>query len=147
MSMKILGHPIHLMLIHFPTALFPMDLVCSIINYYTGNTSFIDASFYAICGGVIFGWFAVAFGLFDLTGVISKSPNAIKSALIHGGLNIIVVIAYTVLAWLQYKRYPLLEADSLMTLSVKVLVNIFMLAGNYFGGRLILKYKVAVQDG
>lgn len=144
--MKLFGHPIHLMLIHFPSALFPMDFVCSVMGRYTQNESFIDASFYAICGGVILGWLAIVFGTFDLINVFEKHPEAMKKALVHGCLNSTVIIVYTVIAYVQFRHYPLLPANSNSLLLLKAGTIVLMIAGNYLGGSLILRYGVAVEN-
>ena len=143
--MKILGHPIHIMLIHFPSALFPMDLACSIINNYTGRSGFLEASFYAMCGGTVLGWLAMVFGLFDLLKLYQNKPAVMKYALIHGGINGTVVLIYTMLTFIQFKRYPALDADTLALLIIKGLTISFMIIGNFIGGSLILKHKVSVE--
>lgn len=84
--MKLFGHPVHLMLIHFPAALFPMELVCYFIFYKTGNSSFGNASFYATFGGVLLGWVAIVTGTIDL--IIIKDDGAVQAkALIHGTIK------------------------------------------------------------
>jgi len=143
--MKILGHPVHIMLIHFPSALFPMDLACSIINQYTGRAGFLEASYYAMCGGTLLGWLAIGFGLFDLIKVYQNKPAAMKYALIHGGINGTVILIYTILTFIQYKRYPVLEADTVSLLLIKGLTISFMIIGNFIGGSLILKHKVSIE--
>jgi len=143
--MKIAGHPVHIMLVHFPSAFFPMDLICSIIGHYTGIVSFTEASFYAMSGGVVLGWLAVFAGAADIAGLADDKRAIVKAALIHGGINLTVVIVYTFLAYVQYKRYPALSADSMGLLLVKAAVISCMIVGNFLGGRLILKYKVAVE--
>lgn len=144
--MKIFGHPLHVMLIHFPSALFPMDFACAAIYYYTHTTSFSAASFYAMIGGVLLGWLAVIFGAFDLIRVFEKKPAVIKKALLHGGINITVVIVYTVLAYIQYKRYPSILPDGITILFIKAVTISCMIVGNFIGGSLILKDKVAVEN-
>jgi len=144
--MKVLGHPVHVMLIHFPSALFPMDLVCYFLYYYYGNASFAEASFYAMSGGVILGWTAAMFGALDLTGISAKNEVVMKKALIHGGINATVVIVYTVLAYTAYKKYPEMAQASLPMLFIKLFLVSFMIVGNYLGGSLILKHKVAVEE-
>lgn len=143
--MKILGHPIHIMLIHFPSALLPMDFICSALGYYTGNHSFTDASFFALAGAVILGCAAIITGAFDLIGLIEK-PLAMKKALVHGGINATVIIAYTVLAFRAWKQYPELEQDGVGLLAIKAALITFMIAGNYLGGSLILKHKVGIEN-
>lgn len=142
--MKIFGHPLHMMLIHFPSALLPMDLLCSFLGYHTGNSSFTDAAFFALAGGVGFGTLAIITGVFDLAVIAERQPLSLKKALIHGGINSIVVIAYSILAFRGYNQFPDLVQDTLTILIVKGGLLAFMIVGNYLGGSLILKDKVGL---
>ncbi len=90
------------------------------------------------------GWLAIVFGTFDLMSVFEKKPAAMKKALLHGCINTTVVSVYTVLAYLQYRHYPLLRPDSILI--VKAATIGCMIAGNFIGGSLILKHKVAVEN-
>lgn len=133
------------MLVHFPSALFPFELACSILAYYTSGNTFVFASFYAMSGGVLLGWVAVMCGTLDLLGVLKEKSSAIKSGFIHGSINTCVIIFYTVLAYSQYKMYPSLEADKESLLIIKASIIFIMFLGNYFGGSLILEHGVAVK--
>jgi uncharacterized membrane protein len=144
--MKMFGHPIHMMLIHFPSALFPMDLVCSFLGYYTGNPSFADTAYFALAGGVGFGMLAIVAGVFDLAPVAENKPLSIKKALIHGAINSTVVIAYSILAFRGYQHFPTPVQDGLAILILKGGLLTFMIVGNYLGGSLILKDRVGVQQ-
>lgn len=144
--MKVLGHPIHVMLIHFPSALFPMELVCYFLFYYTGQASFATAAFYAMAGGVALGWIAALFGALDLTKIPSHKPAVLKKALIHGSINCTVVIVYTVFFYSLYKKYPELPAASLPLVITKACIVGFMIAGNYIGGSLILEDKLGIKE-
>jgi uncharacterized membrane protein len=140
--MKIFGHPMHMMLIHFPSALLPMDLACSVIYLFTKDVTFTNASYYSMCGGVALGWMAIIFGLFDLLNIFKSKPEAMRKALLHGGINSAVIIAYSVLAFLQYRNYPKLEPDGSSMVAIKFIIITFMIVGNYLGGSLILKDRV-----
>lgn len=141
--MKLFGHPIHLMLIHFPAALLPMELVCYFIFYRTGNELFGHASLYAMFGGVVLGWLSVITGAIDLIRI--KDNGALQAkALIHGTINTIVVLSYTIIAFMFYKDYPNLPSATITLLAVKVSLNVLMIAGNYLGGNLVLRDKIGV---
>ena len=45
--MKIDFHPPHLILVHFPAALFPMEFVCAALGFYLKDATFNYAAFYA----------------------------------------------------------------------------------------------------
>jgi uncharacterized membrane protein len=143
--MKILGHPVHIMLIHFPSALLPMDLICSLFAYYTGNLFFTHAAYLAMAGGVGLGALAIITGTFDLISVAENKPLALKKALIHGGINSTVIIAYSLFLFQAYKRYPELVHDTVAVLIVKGSLVTFMLLGNYIGGSLVLKDGVGLE--
>jgi uncharacterized membrane protein len=144
--MKLLGHPLHIMLIHFPSALLPMDFVCSLIAFQSGNASFAHAAFFALAGGVVLGILALITGGYDLIHVAENKPLALKTALIHGGINGTVIMVYCVLAFRAYKAFPNLTVDSIGILILKGSMVTLMIAGNYFGGSLILKHRVGISD-
>lgn len=132
------------MLIHFPAALFPMELVCYFILFKTGDASFGNASFYAMWGGSLLGWFAIITGAIDL--ITIKNDGALQAkALVHGTINTIVVLAYSIVAYILYKNYPNLPLATVAMLAIRVTLNIIMIAGNYLGGNLVLKHKMGVM--
>jgi uncharacterized membrane protein len=144
--MKIFGHPVHIILIHFPSALLPMDFACSLIAYFGGPASLTDAAFYAAAGGVILGWLAVITGSIDLLPLVKKKPGSLNKALIHGTVNTTVLLAFTVMAIISYKNFPALVPDGAVKLWVKGILVLVLGVGNFLGGSLILKDKIAVEN-
>jgi uncharacterized membrane protein len=143
--MKIFGHPWHVMLIHFPTALFPMDVVCSIVAYNSNDPSFVAASFYAMVGGVLLGVLAIVTGAIDLLAAFRQRPETVNRVLIHGSINGVVVASYFILAVIAWQQYPVLVQDGPGKLILKGCLVSFMFVGNFLGGRLILKDRLAVE--
>jgi uncharacterized membrane protein len=139
--MKLFGHPLHLMLIHFPSALFPLDLVCSAAARFYSPEPLLQASKIALIGGTVMGWLAVIAGTFDLLGVMKNKPGSLKKALLHGGLNGSILAGYTVLSFLALKE-PETMVSSLWILIFKSLFVAILLIGNFIGGNLVLKDKV-----
>jgi uncharacterized membrane protein len=142
--MKILRHPLHVMLIHFPTALLPMDLVLSYLFYSTGNESYGTAAFYCLIGGVGVGLLAGITGLIDL--VMIKDRTAMAAALIHGGINLTAILVFSVFAYKSWNLYPQVQVPTLTVLIVKLLTVVFIFVGNYLGGRLIFKHHIAIES-
>jgi uncharacterized membrane protein len=144
--MKILGHPIHILLIHFPAALIPMDFACSCLQYYMHNDSFGLAAFYATAGVVVLGWLAIVFGFIDLIKIPAQEPQAQKIALIHGSINSIIIIVYTILGLKAYKVYPGTMPVLTELLIVKAVLLLSLVVGNYLGGNLVLKYGIGTEN-
>lgn len=143
--MKIFGHPLHIILIHLPSGLLPMDFVCSFLQYYTGNASFGQAAFYALCGAVAGGWLAACFGLLDLGKISPGERKTQNVALIHGGINAVMLIVYTILAYKGWKYYPDAVTAGIGTVVLKAILLVLLICGNHFGGNLILKHGVGVE--
>lgn len=144
--MKIFGHPVHMMLIHFPAALFPAECVCYGLFYFTGKPSFADASYYSMLGGVSMGWLAVIFGAMDLLKIPRDKRKVITKALIHGSINTTVLIVYTVVAYSLYKKYPVLPRADVLILTMKIILVSLLITGNYIGANLVLRYRVGVEN-
>jgi uncharacterized membrane protein len=144
--MKVFGHPIHLMLVHFPAALLPMDFICSCIAYLTGNEIFAHSAFFAAVGGVTLGILAILSGALDTLGIIKNHKNAVVPALIHGSINLFVVLIYGVLAYKVWLTYPEIKFDTQGILIFKGIIILLLLVGNYFGGNLIVKNKVLIEE-
>ncbi len=66
---KILGHPIHPMLVVFPLGLLATSLIFDIIAAAGGGPSFSRAAFYMIAAGIIGGLAAAVFGAVDWLGI------------------------------------------------------------------------------
>jgi uncharacterized membrane protein len=139
--MKLDYHPPHLILIHFPSALFPMDLLYAGLGFYLQEPAFNFAAFYALAGGVAIGWLAVVFGLIDLVRIPKEKPVAQRTGLIHGSVNTLVLSGYTVLFFMQWQA-PEITYATVPLLLVKALLVVLLIGGNYLGAQMVLKYKI-----
>src|SRR5687768_6544693 len=97
--MKIFGHPLHMMLIHFPTALLPMDILLSFFAYYNKDSSFLPAAFYCLAAGVIAGGLALLTGIIDLLLIPKDKKTAIGTAVMHGFINAMVLCFFGIFAY------------------------------------------------
>lgn len=140
--MKIFGHPIHIILVHFPSALLPLDLICSFLSRYYLTSILVNTSAIIMIAGTLFGWLALITGLFDLLSVLKNKPAAMKKALYHGGLNALAVICYSILSAKAIQHLPEFEQDSNAVLLFKLLLVVFLIVANFLGGSLIIKDKV-----
>ncbi|ALW86365.1 hypothetical protein AUC43_15485 [Hymenobacter sedentarius] len=143
--MKLNYHPPHLMLVHFPAALLPMDLVCAALGWYTHHTAFTAAAYYALAGGVGAGWLALVFGFVDLTRIPAERTAAHRTALWHAGLNTLVLMGYSVLFFLQWRQSALALATGLLLFG-KAALLLALVVGNYLGAQLVLKYRLGTID-
>ncbi|RYY66900.1 MAG: DUF2231 domain-containing protein [Chitinophagaceae bacterium] len=144
--MRIFGHPIHPLLVHFPTALFPVDFVLLLFYRHSGTASYYTASWYCLCAGVAGGAAALLTGLIDGVGVFRRQKEALPALLYHASLNAFVLLSYGVLAAKAAPHFPEpFRADNTGIL-IRVILLAALIFGNYFGGRLVYTYRVGIQN-
>jgi uncharacterized membrane protein len=95
---KLLGHPIHPMLIVVPLGLFIGAVVFDAIYLWRGNPTFAAIGYWNIAAGIIGGLLAAVFGLVDWL-AIPAGTRAKRIGLLHGGSNIIVVGLFAFVWW------------------------------------------------
>jgi uncharacterized membrane protein len=140
---KLLGHPIHPMLIVFPLGLLATAVVFDILYVLTRNADLATFSFFALIAGVIGGLLAAVFGLLDWL-KIPKETRARRIGAIHGVGNVVVVglFALSLLArWSNHAYLP----DTL-PLVFGVLGAVLALFTAWLGGELVYRLRVAVDD-
>lgn len=138
---RFLGHPIHLMLIHFPIAFLLLSAVLDLISLIQRSNYFSELGFYSSVIGIAAGLFAAIFGIIDLL-KIKNDPALLGKALTHGGLNVLWIMIFAVIAGIQFKDFPNFEISSFTVVLIKLFCVIGILFSNYLGGQLIFKYDI-----
>lgn len=92
---KILGHPIHQMLIVFPLGLLATAVIFDLIYLFGGAATWETASWYMIAAGIIGGLVAAVFGFVDWLGIPSNT-RAKSVGAVHGLGNVGVVVLFAI---------------------------------------------------
>jgi uncharacterized membrane protein len=91
---KILGHPIHQMLIPLPLGLLAMGLVFDVIHLISDQEQLARAAYYMIAAGILTGLLAAVFGLIDWL-AIPRDTRAWQIGLYHMIANVTVLALFT----------------------------------------------------
>lgn len=142
---RLFGHPVHMMLVHFPSALFPFSAVLALLAYIQTDNELALFNFYVICAAVVTGWTAMIFGIIDLMKLQENKP-AFTTGLIHGSLNTLWLSVFTVIGGVQVKYYPDMPVPSLTVVIIELIVFLSMLYSNHLGGRLVLKFGSGTRE-
>lgn len=140
---KVMGHPIHPILIPFPLGLLTTSVVFDFVHLLTGEEKWSGISFWMIAAGVIGGLAAAAFGLIDWL-AIPSGTRAKAVGLWHGITNVIVVTLFIV-SWLLRADAPGAPGTVAIVLSF-VAVGLASLGG-FLGGELVVRLGVGVTEG
>lgn len=140
---KVLGHPIHQMLIVLPLGVLAMSLVFDLIAWFAGMPKLYEAAFYMIAAGVISGLLAAIFGLIDFL-AIPRGTRARRVGTMHGVGNVVVVALFAA-SWFLRLDNPAQPEILAIVLSAAAAA----LAGvtGWLGGELVDRLGVGVDDG
>jgi len=141
---KLLGHPIHPMLIALPLGLFITAVIFDALYLWRGNTTFAVAAYWNIVVGIIGGLLAAIFGLIDWL-AIPQGTRAKRVGLVHGGLNVVVVLLFALALWGRSDAVDPLLTPGLF--AVEVIALAIGAVSGWLGGELVDRLGVGVDDG
>lgn len=140
---KLLGHPIHQMLIPFPLGLLTTAIIFDVVRMITGNPLWSTIAFWLIAAGIIGGLAAAIFGLIDWTG-IPRGTRAKRIGTVHGIGNVLLVVLFAA-SWLLRRDDPAQPETVAIVLSLAG--GALSLVTGWLGGELVDRLGVGVDDG
>jgi uncharacterized membrane protein len=140
---KLLGHPIHQMLIVFPLGLLAMAVVFDLIAIASGNGYWSEIGYWMIAAGVVTGLLAAPFGLIDWF-AIPSGTRAKRIGAVHGLGNVLVLLMFGV-SWLMRGDAPRFPEPIALALSFAA-GGIALFTG-WLGGELVNRLSVGVDEG
>jgi uncharacterized membrane protein len=138
---RLLGHPVHQMLIVFPLGLLGTSVVFDLIDLATGTGAFNVAAYWMMAAGVVGGAVAAPFGFIDWMH-IPKGTRARRVGAVHGGGNV-VVLALFAASWLL--RSPEAQVP-VVALALSLAGAALALVTAWLGGELVCRLGVGVDD-
>ncbi|KOX05491.1 DUF2231 domain-containing protein [Micromonospora profundi] len=140
--LKVLGHPVHPMLVMFPVALLVTAVLFDIVDTVGGPDLLGEVAYWNITVGLIGGLLAAAAGTFDLL-AIPTGTRAKRVALLHAGANVAVILLFAAI-WVVR-----LNADSRAAGGALLVVEVVAVAilgiSAWLGGELVDRLGVGVD--
>lgn len=140
---KILGHPIHQMLIVFPLGLLAMGAIFDVIQLVTGDGDWSTHAFMMIGAGIVTGLIAAVFGLIDWLAI--PGGTRAKSIGAYHGIGNVVVIGMFIGSWLMRRDAP--HAPEMFALVLSFGASGLALLTGWLGGELVDRLGVGVHPG
>lgn len=143
MQARLLGHPIHPMLIVFPLGLLATAVAFDIVGLVQSDGTWYGISYWMIAAGIIGGLLAAIFGLVDWIGIPSGT-RAKRIGLLHGGTNVAVVLLF-IISWFMRGSAANIPSNGAFALSF---IGVALaLVGGWLGGELVDRLGIGVHEG
>jgi uncharacterized membrane protein len=140
--LKVLGHPVHPVLVTLPIGLFAIGVVFDIVYLASGDRTFANVAFWDIGVGIVGGLLAAVFGLLDWL-AIPSGTRARRIGLWHGGGNVVIVALFLVSWVLRLPDHAYLP--SLLPFVLGVVGVLLALVTAWLGGELVYRLGVGVD--
>jgi uncharacterized membrane protein len=139
---SIRNHPIHPMLIVFPSALWVVSLVCDVM-YHAGshNTFWKGVAFYLIAGGIIGGALAAVPGFIDYLSI--TNPAVKRVATLHLVLNVTILALFLFNLGIRYNAAP---SGEMLGVSLSIIGVALLAVSGWLGGTLVYEHHVGVPE-
>lgn len=140
---KLLGHPIHQMLIVFPLGLLAMAVIFDLLAIGLAQAYWSEIAYRMIAAGVITGLIAAPFGLIDWL-AIPSGTRAKRIGLIHGAGNVVVLLLF---AGSWFMRADAQRPPEALALALSFVAGGLALMTGWLGGELVDRLSVGVDEG
>jgi uncharacterized membrane protein len=140
--LKLLGHPIHPVLVTLPIGLFTAGLIFDLLYMIGNDPVFAQAAFWVILLGVVGGLAAAVFGLLDWL-TIPGGTRAKRVGLVHGAGNAVIVLLFLWNLWLRVPDSAY-QPDVLPFLLTLLGIGIALVTA-WLGGELVYRLHVGVD--
>ena len=140
---KLLGHPIHQMLIVFPLGLLATSLFFDVIAFAADVPGLFQASYYVIAAGIIAGLTAAVFGLIDFL-AIPSGTRAKRVGTLHGIGNVIIVVLFAA-SW--FLRRGHIADPGILAVVLSASGAALGCVTGWLGGELVDRLGVGVAEG
>jgi uncharacterized membrane protein len=140
---KLLGHPIHQMLVVFPLGLLATGVLFDIVFFATDNSTFALVAYWLMVGGIVGGLVAAPFGFIDWLRAIPSGTRAKRVGALHGGGNLLVVLMFIGSVLL---RAGIPDAPPAFAYVLSFAGAILALGTAWLGGELVVRLGVGVYE-
>ncbi|MBW4704419.1 MULTISPECIES: DUF2231 domain-containing protein [unclassified Micromonospora] len=141
--LKVLGHPVHPMLVMFPVALLVTGTLFDVVDTVGGPDFLAEVAYWNITVGLVGGLLAAVAGAFDLL-AIPAGTRAKRVALTHAAANVAVILLFAAVWAVRLNAGSRAAGGALIAIEVVGLAILGVSA--WLGGELVDRLGVGVDS-
>jgi uncharacterized membrane protein len=141
---KILGHPVHQMLVPIPAGLFIVGAVLDVVYAFAGTAWIPTVTYWNIAIGIATALVAAPFGSADWM-KIPRGTRAKRVGAIHGISNVAAVVMFALALWMRSDVPGYAAHGAALVLEIIAFATLGVAA--WLGGELVDRLSIGVDDG
>ena len=139
---RISSHPIHPMIVALPLGLWIGSWVFDVLGSMRGSSYLWAASFYCAIAGIVGALLAAVPGAIDWLTVVPPNSSAKKRGAIHGSLNVLILLAFVVIA---FRRGGAANPADGIELTISTIAIGALCVSGWLGGTLSYRNQIGVD--
>ncbi|HSM87387.1 MAG TPA: DUF2231 domain-containing protein [Candidatus Limnocylindrales bacterium] len=136
------SHPIHPMLVSFPSGLGVMAFIFDVIGISKMDAGLWAAGFYCVIAGCVGAAVAAIPGTVDLFTVVPPQSSAKRRGLLHGSLNVIILLLFIYVAARRGSAAVQPDGVTLLVMGIGILL---LGTSGWLGGTLVYRNQIGVD--
>ena len=144
-KVKVMGHPIHPMLVTFPIAFYFSTLIAFIFHAVSGSAFWFQVGIAANVAAIVMAVVAAFFGFIDWSMGIPDGTIAKNTGIKHLSFNIVSLILFVICLSLNAGQWSAAIPVSRGAVILSLLGVISTVCAGYFGWTLVQNHHVGVE--
>jgi uncharacterized membrane protein len=141
-SWRVLGHPAHVPLTHFPLALWTAAFGADLLYFWREDPFWWRFAFWCIAIGLGIGLLTLATGFLDLTLIPEEKKSAERTAIWHMSVMLAAACLFTLSLYYHRDQLPASPLVQMTALVLSGLGTLCLHFGGWLGGELVYRHGV-----
>jgi uncharacterized membrane protein len=145
-QIKVLGHPMHVPLTHFPLALWSIAFLGDLVYAWTGIYFWWSFTFWNIACGLAISSLTLATGFYDYLFIPESKPLTEQTATRHMLVMLTAACLFGVSLYFHRGAGPLSHPQQILGLVFSGLGVLLLQLGGWLGGQLVYHHGIGYED-
>lgn len=145
-QLRVLGHPVHVPLTHFPLALWTMAFLGDLVYFWKQDPFWWKFAFWTILLGFAVACLTLLTGFYDYFFIPQDKPLALDAATRHMMVMLTAACFFGASLYFHWGETPVGSTRQIGAVACSGLGTLLLHWGGWLGGHLVYHFRVGPED-